>query len=350
VDQIPHVKFFITGRPEPRIRSGFRLESLVPITEVLKLHEVKPEVVDGDIKLFFQTQLASIVENRSDFDLTEDWPSPSDIDVLCKKAAGFFIYASTVVKFVGSEIDPPTERLSLITSLPESTIKEGPSGVDQLYTKVLQQAFHNRQQYPYFQTVVGTILLILNPLSTKGLSELLGYSIQRIHSTIRSLHSLLLVPENTEDPICIFHKSFLDFLLDPDRCQEEQFHVEPAGHHSKILLRCLGLMENRLRENICGLDDYAVLSEVKDLLAQKKAHIGDALEYACKYWAKHLLSVPSNSPHIEEVQNTIERFFTVHFLHWIEVLTLTENLGVGVHAMNDIKQWYGLVSVAQVSH
>src|ERR1700743_389091 len=46
VDQIPDVKFFITGRPEPRIRSGFRLESLIPITEVLKLHEVKPEIVE----------------------------------------------------------------------------------------------------------------------------------------------------------------------------------------------------------------------------------------------------------------------------------------------------------------
>jgi hypothetical protein len=70
VDEIPEVKFFITGRPEPRIRSGFRLELLRPITEVLKLHEVKPEVVDSDIKLFFQTQLASLAKDRSDCDLT----------------------------------------------------------------------------------------------------------------------------------------------------------------------------------------------------------------------------------------------------------------------------------------
>ena len=53
INEIPDVKFFITGRPEVRIRSGFRLEPLVPITEVLKLHEVKPEVVDSDIQLFF---------------------------------------------------------------------------------------------------------------------------------------------------------------------------------------------------------------------------------------------------------------------------------------------------------
>ena len=129
-DQIPTVKFFITGRPEPRIRSGFRLESLAPITEVLKLHEVKPEAVDRDIELFFRTQLISLAKNRSDFDLTEDWPSSSDIRVLCEKAAGFFIYASTVLKFVASEVDSPSERLSLITSLPQSTTEEGKSGVE----------------------------------------------------------------------------------------------------------------------------------------------------------------------------------------------------------------------------
>ena len=29
----------------------------------------------------------------------------------------------------------------------------------------------------------------------------------------------------------------------------------------------------------------------------------------------------------------------VHLLHWIEVLALTGNLGVGVYAMNDIEKW-----------
>jgi len=347
VDQIPNVKFFITGRPEPRIRSGFRLESLAPITEVLKLHEVKPEAVDRDIKLFFWTQLASLAKNRSDLDLTEDWPNPSDVNILCKKAAGFFIYASTVVKFVASESDPPTERLSLITSLPQSTVEEGKSGVDQLYTKVLQQAFSdvhadNSQRCHHFRTVVGTVLLIFNPLSIKSLSELLGHSTQRIHSTMRSLHSLLLVPESTEDPICVFHKSFPDFLMDPDRCEDKMFFVKPAVYHTKILLSCFRLMGNRLKKNICNLDDHAVL--VKGFSSQQKVHIGGALKYACQFWTKHLLEVPSSSPHFEEVQRAIDRFFTVHLLHWIEVLVLTENLGVGVHAMNDIEQWYNLVS------
>jgi hypothetical protein len=234
MSNIPTAKFFITGRPEARIRSGFRLKSLLPITEVLKLHEVKPEVVDNDIKLFFQSQLADLAENRSDCDSMGDWPSPSDVEILCKKAAGLFIYASTVIKFVATG-GLPTDRLGLITSLPESTAKEGRSGVDRLYTKVLQQAFidfppEDTQSYLQFQSVVGAVLLIFNPLSIRGLSDLLGPSTQHIKNTIRSLHSLLLVPESTEDPIRIFHKSFPDFLLDPQRCEDKKFFIEPASH------------------------------------------------------------------------------------------------------------------------
>ena len=352
VDQIPTVKFFITARPEPRIRTGFRLESLAPITEVLKLHEVKPEVVDRDIGLFFRTQLAKLIKIQSDIDLTEDWPSSSDIRVLCEKAAGSFIYASTVVKFVDSGVDSPTKRLSLITSLPQSTIEEGRSGLDQLYTQILQQVFSgvrpgNNRQYLQFQTVVGAVLLLFNPLPIKDLSDLLGCSTQYIQNATRSLHSLLLIPGNIEEPIRIFHKSFPSFLMDPNRCEDEKLVIEPAAHHTEILLACLRLMENRLRKNICNLDDCAVLSKVEALSTYKEDHIGDALEYACKFWTKHLQEIPNGSPHAENIQKAIDKFFRVHLLHWIEVLAITRNLGFGVCAINDIEQWYNLVSGVQ---
>jgi hypothetical protein len=352
VNEIPGAKFFITGRPEPRIRSGFRLESLVPITGVLKLHEVKPEAVNSDIELFFRTKLTSLVKTRSDCDLTEDWPSSSEIEILCEKAAGFFIYASTVVKFVASEIDLPAERLALVTSLPQSTVEEGRSGVDQLYIGVLEQAFRdiragNSQRYSRFRTVVGAVLLIFNPLSTKGLSELLGHQPSHIRGTMRSLHSLLLVPDSAEDPIHIFHKSFPDFLTDPDRCEDKRFFVDPMVHHAEISLSCLNLMRERLKRNICNLEDRAVLSEVKDLPARRRDHIGDALEYACRFWTKHLLGIPGSSFQIEEVRKAIDEFFTTRLPCWIEVLALTGHLDVGVYAMNDIERWCALVSTAR---
>ena len=351
VNEIPGVKFFITGRPEPRIRSGFRLRSLLPITEVFKLHGVIPQLVNNDIELFFQTQLTDLAESRSDCGSSGDWPSPADVEILCRKAAGFFIYASTVVKFVAFENYPPPERLTLITSLPQTTTEEGKSGVDQLYVNVLKNAFYNIQAneiqfYTNLRSVLGTILLIFNPLSINGLSELLGrhHTPASTLSTIRSLHSVLLVPDNMEDPILTFHKSFPDFLTDPKRCEDRLFFVEPTVHHMEIVLSCLNLMEERLKKNICGLDDYAVLSEVQDISDRMKIHIGDALEYVCCFWTKHLLNIPHSSPGIEKVWQAIDMFSTTHLLFWIEALSMMGNLSIAVHALNDIQQLCTLVS------
>ena len=346
VDEIPQVKFFITGRPEPRIRSGFRLKSLRPITEVFRLHDVERSSVDSDIKLFFRTRLAEIAKTRSEDDLMEDWPSSSDISILCKKAAGLFIYASTVVKFVASRYHSPTERLTLIISLPQSTTHEGKSGIDLLYSQVLEQAFYDedsdkQELYSCFRSVVGMVLLVFNPLQMKALSTLLRTS--SISTTLRSLHSVLLFPNNEADTIRAFHKSFPDFLTNPERCKDERFFVNPSVHHQEILLLCLNVMKERLKKNICRLDDYVFLSEVEDLPVRKRDYIGDALEYACHFWASHLGRSASSGPGVKGVLKAVDEFFTTHFLFWVEVLILTGNLDVGVHALNDIHQWYMLV-------
>ena len=352
MDDIPDVKFFITGRPESQIRSGFRLKSLRPMTEVFRLHNVERSSVDEDIKLYFRTQLAEIASTRSDCTIDQGWPRLPDIDILCKKAAGFFIYASTVVKFVASKTHTPTEQLRRVITLPQSTLREG-KGIDPLYIQVLEQVVDDVDEidvggeeiHSHLRLVLGAVLLVFNPLSTRVLSDLL--KISKISTTLRSFHSILLVPDpgKTEDPIRAFHKSFPDFITDPKRCQGRWFFVDPTVHHAEILLSCLNLMKERLTRNICNLDDYATLDDIIDLSACKKDNIGGALEYSCHFWTKHLLKIPGNSPYAEEVQRAIEDFFTTHVLCWIEVLVVTKNLDIGAYAMNDVEQWYASVSI-----
>ena len=152
----------------------------------------------------------------------EGWPSTSDISVLCEKAGGLFIYASTVVKFVSSQHHQPGERLALLISLPQNTNCEGQSGIDILYTELLIQAFHDmepddQQFFQHLRSVIGAVLLAFNPLSKKSLSDLLTNfnTLSGISTALRSFHSLLLIPDGVGDPICPFHKSFPDFLMDP---------------------------------------------------------------------------------------------------------------------------------------
>ena len=345
VHEIPEVKFFITGRPEPPIREGFRLEPLRPITDVLKLHNVKRSSVDEDIRLYFGTHLSNIRKTRSDCEFPEEWPSSYDINILCKKAGGLFIYASTVTKFIASEYHLPTERLDLIILRSQGIAHEG--RIDLLYTQILELAFQNadsgeQQLYSRFRNVVGAVLLVFRPLSRKTLSSLLRNcgTPSHISTTLRFLHSLLNVPDSEDDPIRVFHKSFPDFLTDRTRCKDNRFLVDPAVHHEEILFSCLDLMKKRLKKNICGLDDYAVLGEIDDLTTRVETCIGVSLEYACRFWTRHLASVPGDGPHAKRVEEAIGEFFTKCLLYWIEVLSLVGHLGVAVYAISEIRQWY----------
>ena len=347
VGKIPWVKFFITGRPESRIRSGFRLASLRPITEVFKLHDVERSLVDRDIRLYFTTQLTEISKTRSDCDLIEGWPDSGDIDTLCEKADGLFIYASTVLKFIASQYHHPTKRLALVIASARSTAHEGKSGIDRLYTKLLEQAFSHvgsdeEELYSQFRSVVGSIALVYNPLSMKTLSTLL--KIPDISITLHSLHSVLLVSTNVAEPIRVYHKSFPDFLVDPGRCKDERFFISKPVHHREILLSCLNLMKEGLKRNICNLDDYASLDKVEDLPTRRATCIGSALEYACRFWTEHLAETPNSGDDAKEVQQAINEFFSTQLLFWIEVLIIMGSLDTSVYAINNVQKWFISVS------
>jgi len=97
VDEIPQVEFFLAGRQKPTFHSRVPFEPPRIAMEVFELYDTRRSSVGGDIKLFFRTQLNDIAKIRGGCRPMGDWPSSHEIDVLCEKAAGLFICASTVV-------------------------------------------------------------------------------------------------------------------------------------------------------------------------------------------------------------------------------------------------------------
>jgi hypothetical protein len=98
VSQIPKVKFFLTGRPEPRIKTGFRLPLLAKVTDIFVLHDVQPNLINNDIQLFLRQSLLEVANGQVGLD---GWPTEEDVDQLCKQAAGLFVYAVATVRFIG---------------------------------------------------------------------------------------------------------------------------------------------------------------------------------------------------------------------------------------------------------
>ena len=345
IEHIPSVKFFITGRPEPRIRSGFRIPTLIPQTEVLLLHEVERRDVDEDIRTFLEYRLNGLVNNRSDVDLTKPWPPPEDIRIIVSKAAGLFIYAFTIVEFVTSIHHNPIQRLRLIVDMPESTVYEGQLGIDRLYTCLLVNGCppvhsDDSQFFSQLQLVVSSVVLLWEPISVTDLARLLALDSGDIKASIRSLHSVLLVPEFNSNPIRVFHKSFPDYLLDNQRCRDPRFFVNSSVHHAKLARCCLELMHRELKGNICNLPKYSMNNDVEDLSTRRQNLISEALVYACRFWAKHLCLIPAaGDESINGIMELLKKFIQRYLLRWLEVASITNNVRGAVHSLADVERW-----------
>ena len=345
VKQLPLVKFFITGRPESQIRTGFRLPLLEPLTQIFLLHQVEPTSVDADIQLYLMERLTAVAKQRSDVELPNPWPCENDIKVLTKKSSGLFIFASTLVRFIESKHHGPNERLQLILSEENSTMHEGRAGIDSLYSQILNHAFSDISEAEVFDNmrhVLGTIILAFNPLSRREISTILGIPTTHVLTTLRHLHSIILVPSDDSKEIRIFHKSFPDFLQDQHRCTDPMFHINPITHHGDMALRCLELVKN-VERNPCSLPHFTMNHDVPNLQQLLKHKLGGGLQYACRYWSRHLELSPSHGNYaVQAAFSTLEMLENSPI--WIEAMSLGNCLGEVIHSMHNLLDWLGNVS------
>ena len=340
VSQIPKVKFFLTGRPEPRIREGFRLYLPADTTDVFVLHNVEPNLVSNDIQLFFKQSFLEIANRRSGLD---GWPTGEQLDRLCKRAAGLFVYAVATVKFVDRKGGNPKRQLDRLLRSPGSSCEgkikfKAGTTLDSLYTSILQEAFDGKDAEDdcMARSVLGAVILATNPLSPSAIATLLGFDIDDVLPLLLSVGSLLLQVD-IDSPVRPFHKSFPDFITNPTRCINERFHVSPPIHHPELLVGCLNLMNQKLeKKNMCELPDTVKNSEVGDL-DKKIERLDLALRYACKSWHRHL--VDENVARTPAVTSALRPFLEKKLLFWLEVLSVLGAVREAIDALEVAARW-----------
>ena len=340
VEQIPRVKFFITGRPEPRIETGFCLPLLVDSTDVFVLHNVHSSLINNDIHFFLKHELSQLSQRRQ----LEGWPSSEHIDVLCHRAAGLFVYAVATVKFLDSKTHLPRDRLGVILELPESTAPEGKTRfnpkttLDSLYMSILQAAFDDEDLDvdSKVRATIGTIVLLVNPLPPLAIAELICLESEVVILFITLVQSLLAMGEDFSQPVKPFHKSFPDFITDSSRCDDPRFYVSPGPLHLDLASSCLRMINEGLEENLLLLPKYALNLEVKDLQKRVDDGVSIALQYACQSWHSHLIEVRED---ITEIITHLHMFLERKFLAWLEVLSVLGGLGGAVVGLEKLMPW-----------
>ncbi|RXW13934.1 hypothetical protein EST38_g11921 [Candolleomyces aberdarensis] len=221
------LRIFITSRVEQHIQSQLSVPGVL-------LADLGDHCSDDDIITFldvlFERERRRNPVIRAYISEHGEWPIPSDKQKLVRHIGGSFIFASSVFKFImGSpaQAGPPTtpmDRLPL-------ALKMNP-GLDGLYAQTLERSEH----LPHFLTIISTIALLVEPLPTSGIAELLGISTYEVVNVLVNLQAIIQMPGTDNIPVTLFHTSLRDFLTTQSR--SGRFFAHPR-HHVRLFILCL---------------------------------------------------------------------------------------------------------------
>ncbi|KAM6492917.1 hypothetical protein JOM56_011051, partial [Amanita muscaria] len=127
------LRFVISSRPEANIQDFF--DQFQPPT--LRIDLANVDDAFRDIETFLTSEFARVaVEQRLN---KKTWPTQGAIDTLVSKSSGQFVYASTVMKYIGDKYESAVAQLGVILGLKPSTGKSPFSELDALYTEILKR-------------------------------------------------------------------------------------------------------------------------------------------------------------------------------------------------------------------
>jgi len=334
------LRFFVTSRPELPIRNGFG--DIQGDYQDVALHRIHESIVEHDISAFLRHELARIrnTYNRHAVEglgLPPDWPSEVVIQILARMAIPLFIFAATVCRFVEDKgRSNPTKRLKKVLQYRTETHNSGLDKLNASYLPVLNQITSGRTEQDttdllaVFRDIVGPIVLLAQPLSVRSLARLLNVEATDVHDLLNSLHSVLDVPSQIDDPVRLFHLSFRDFLVDSTK-RAEEFWIDQTQYHKTIADRCIQLLNQHLRRDICGLQ---VPGKVRSEVYQRTIDtaLPPEVQYACQYWVHHW----KESKHSVRDGGPVHSFLTKHLLHWLEALSLLGRVSECVGMVDDL--------------
>ncbi|KAL5639588.1 hypothetical protein ACGC1H_006264 [Rhizoctonia solani] len=322
------IKFFMSSRPEPAIRDQMSKAAADQAGSRLVLHELDKATVQTDVETYLQVALAPIS------------PSDEEITTLAARAGVLFIYAATVVRYIGYDNFRRDARGRLRTVL-DSSVSTGnrTKEVDYLYAIILNQALDDPNLDPTekddMKRVLFTVICAREPLTISALTCLLkmGNS-DRVDAALRPLWSVLHVVEPTK-LVTPLHGSFSDYIF--DRTRSQQYYCDPERHNQILAQSCFECIQDTQPQfNICRLESsFPKDTEVVDIDERVNDAISTQLYYACRYWAVHLIST-NRSPQMDHYLMT---FLSKHLLLWMEVMNLKKAMDKGTEAVHMVEKW-----------
>jgi hypothetical protein len=323
------LRVFLTSRPEVPIRHGIRRIPQAGHQDFV-LHNVPSLIVDHDISLFLEYNLGKI---RQEWTLGADWPGEVVLRQLILYACGLFIWAATVCRFIREGKRFARKRLDTILKGNSSAITVPEKHLNEIYLTVLRHSISSeysdeekQEVYDMLKHTLGSIVVLLSPLSTSSLSKLLHLPREDVDQTFEDLYAILDIPDDPTRPLRLHHPSFRDFLLNKDRC--EDFWVDEKKAHKILAAGCIQLMSQTLKKDICEM--HAPGSQASEAESSWiETCLPPEVQYACLYWVQHLQRAGSQVQCGKEAY----QFLQAHLIHWLEALGWMGKISEGIQAI-----------------
>jgi hypothetical protein len=335
------LRFLVTSRPELPIQLGFK--GIDGKYEAIVLQETPQPIIEHDIAVFLKHDLAEIRRDynksvQSDRQVPSDWPG-ADIQELVDMTVPLFSSAATICRFLRDRrLGRPQDQLQRILH------QKGTRGsnlnatffpvVERLSSGLAESMGQGIAEN--FKHIVGSIVLLANPLSKASLTRLLGISLNVVEDQLDLLHSVLNVPPDRHSPIRLLHLSFREFLLEPQKGKQNEeypFWVDKRRAHRHLARSCVQLLStpNVLKHDICNLGQPgAARTDIEQQTIE--ACLPPEVRYACQYWVFHW----KESGYPIRDGDDVDRFLTRYLLHWLEALSIAGRILDSVGMVSDL--------------
>ena len=254
--EVPNLKLFFTTRPERHILNILlRYKS----HQLYRRHDIESSIVEGDVRKYLLTDLSPQAVEAALPELEPPpWtPSPSELNSLVNAAGKLYIIASTTIKFLldHKRCNPEAQMRCPMQAITVDRTGATPlNTLDEVYIQILSVAIPSNSSpeiLSRFHSVIGTIVLLRDPLPLRPLAILLQRDINDVKGALVNIQSIIFLTEPEGTPR-IYHKSFPDFITDPKRSSHDpRFHVPIGIQHACIARNCFRIMDEQLRANIC---------------------------------------------------------------------------------------------------
>jgi len=325
VDCLRKFKLIITSRPEDQIAQTFP-ESISIHVNIPSGNDVKSgDSASKDIQAFLMSCLSAM-------GMDEAWVSEA-CGYLVPRAAGMFIWATTVAKFLKKN---PKQRFDILKT------REHERGADRfeelysLYSTVIRTSFHDLEEdeIQAFASVIGATIFAKQPLDDTRLMRLPGVD------TLKFIRDGLVSVIDSGPILRFHHRSFEDFLLS-DSFRRYLLKLSDVQnrtfHECQLAVLCLNSMvSSELHFNICNLESSNIKNV--DIPATVKSAISPLISYSSQFWADHLVQNQCE----ESLMNAVKFVMHKKLLFWIEAMSILGKAHEVSAILKKALEWPGL--------